>query len=519
MAIGSSPFGNLPRLGGVLSIAIYCVLSVAIAQENDEVDVVVPDPINQEYATGLVEVDPRTYPGFNVAPIHRAFLPAKVDLSKRFPTPGNQGQLGSCTAWAVGYAARSYYAVNTEKRRRNNPDDIASPAYIYHAIRKAENCDVGSAIPDALNLLKQGVASLRQVPYSDTACRRPNAEQVRMATDFRTKGWRWVDYKDVDNIKGALANGNPVIFGMVLHDKFHQLRGPSIYKSIATDRSKSHAMVVVGYDETRQAFKIINSWGRGWGDRGFGWIDYNILSRESHSAYTIVMEPSPPPKPPEPKPKPEPVVDLSGFECAKLSIETNNSERVILGFVASDSDLAKLKQNFEPHKYRINVDVRPFPQCETLLTLDTQLTAPHGPSIKLTGDGSPLKAGETLSFEVSAPDRPVFLYTNYIQADGSVVTLTQPELIPPTPVEPGRHEIFGDGKEGRSKFTIGPPFGREMIVVLASRSPLFEEPLPDAQTEREYLTAVRRALLYKPDPSLPDREVSAAFLPIVTEEK
>jgi C1A family cysteine protease len=45
----------------------------------------------------------------------RDYLPEEVDLSTKFPTPGNQGQQSSCTAWATGYAMRSYY----EGRRRN----------------------------------------------------------------------------------------------------------------------------------------------------------------------------------------------------------------------------------------------------------------------------------------------------------------------------------------------------------------------------------------------------------------
>jgi len=48
-----------------------------------------------------------------------------------------------------------------------------------------------------------------------------------------------------------------------------------------------------------------------------------------------------------------------------------------------------------------------------------------------------------------------------------------------------------------------------MIVAVASRSPLFDRKLPDQQTEREYLTQLRAALVYKPDPAMADRAVSA----------
>jgi hypothetical protein len=92
-------------------------------------------------------------------------------------------------------------------------------------------------------------------------------------------------------------------------------------------------------------------------------------------------------------------------------------------------------------------------------------------------------------------------------------------MLPPTPLTPHEMKIFGDGKEGRSRFIVSAPFGREMIVVLAARSPLFHEALPNTMTEREYLTTLRSAIIYKPDPSLPDRDVAAAVVPIETREK
>ena len=34
-------------------------------------------------------------------------------------------------------------------------------------------------------------------------------------------------------------------------------------------------MVIVGYDNSKRAFKVANSWGSDWGDNGYGWIDYD----------------------------------------------------------------------------------------------------------------------------------------------------------------------------------------------------------------------------------------------------
>jgi hypothetical protein len=44
-----------------------------------------------------------------LVPAYRAFLPVSVDVTSHMPPAGRQGKLSSCTAWAVAYAARSYY--------------------------------------------------------------------------------------------------------------------------------------------------------------------------------------------------------------------------------------------------------------------------------------------------------------------------------------------------------------------------------------------------------------------------
>lgn len=96
------------------------------------------------------------------------------------------------------------------------------------------------------------------------------------------------------------------------------------------------------------------------------------------------------------------------------------------------------------------------------------------------------------------------------------IHLEQPDARAPSQVSPERQLVFGASEDGRAEFTVSPSLGDEMVVVLASRSPLFDEPLPAGQNERDYLSALRKALLYTPDPSLPNRVVAAALLPIQT---
>ena len=165
----------------------------------------------------------------------------------------------------------------------------------------------------------------------------------------------------------------------------------------------------------------------------------------------------------------------------------------------------------------MDVQLRPWPQCEVLLTLDKVLRSDDQPQVTTNSGQTQFKKADQVSFEVKTPKKPAYIYISYIQADGTVINLKQPPVTGPS--LSATKLVFGDGLEGRSKFTVAPPFGREMVVVLASASPLFETRLPSKQTEREYLSALRKAIVYKADPKMPDRELSAAFLGIETGEE
>jgi hypothetical protein len=193
-------------------------------------------------------------------------------------------------------------------------------------------------------------------------------------------------------------------------------------------------------------------------------------------------------------------------------VQKREERNVLVGFVGSEADLKLVNQiaSNVPNTSASGVTLAPWPQCEALLTLEKPLNASEGPRLTVDATGE-MHAGDTLKVAVRSPAQISYLYVAYIQADGSVVTLAQPKGVVPQPTLPNQSLVFGDGMEGRAKFTIGPPFGPEAIIAITSRSPLFDAEQPLVQTEREYLSALRRALIYKPDPALPDREVTATI--------
>ncbi len=287
-----------------ISVVAFLFLSAGAAVAQD-----IPD---EEYGMGLVEDPPQLYRNFSSVPRYRAFLPPEVDLSSRFPVPGNQGQQGSCTAWATGYALRSYQEGKDRKWESfSSQAQTFSPAYLYNRLHADGNC-VGTSISAALDLMKtEGVAPLSEFPYSASDCVRQPDERVKeVAAQFRIKGWRALDVSRLDNAKGRLASGDPVVFGMKISRNFFKLKGSAIYDDLESPRFGSHAMVLVGYSEERQAFKLINSWGTNWGDKGFAWVSYDAVLALSDNQYVVegLTEPKPVVVVEPPKPVPAPIV-------------------------------------------------------------------------------------------------------------------------------------------------------------------------------------------------------------------
>jgi hypothetical protein len=168
----------------------------------------------------------------------------------------------------------------------------------------------------------------------------------------------------------------------------------------------------------------------------------------------------------------------------------------------------------------VAVVVRPWPQCEALLTLDKSLSRSDRPRVKISrSSGNTLASGEALLLEIETPSFPSYLHIAYIQADGTVLNLVQPTVGSFSAYAPRSKIVVGDGRPGGPQFKVSAPFGREMLIVLAGRSPIFSDLRPTQETEREFLTALRKALIAKPDPLSPDRDVTAGFDAIMTAER
>ena len=256
---------------------------------------------------GLADADPETYGRFQIEFFDASSLPQAIDFSPHFPPAGNQGMQSSCVGWAVGYALKSFQE-RLEERWEFGRTTVFSPAWVYNQINGGS--DRGSYIFNALQLIvNKGAATLQTMPYDHrNYWHQPTNAATREAAQYKAANWGPV--LSTQQIKAALFQRLPVVVGMRTYASFSRLRGVnSVYNTFDGLDLGGHAVTIVGYDDNRfgGAFKVINSHGMDWGDRGYFWLPYRHFQRVVDQAYVLKDSPNgqelpaDAPRPPSPR--------------------------------------------------------------------------------------------------------------------------------------------------------------------------------------------------------------------------
>lgn len=243
--------------------------------------------VHSQFATGYEPMDEGEYDKLEIT-FSSTFKSKKVPISytipeEYFPVPRSQGQMGSCVGWATGYAFASFYfSAKNKTGKPENSSQIMSPAFVYHDVRKCNECNCGSSVQGALELLRtKGVVPWVNMPYSDNTCYRPDQSLYNVASNYRISGWqRVVDKMNFREYKEHLSNDVPIIIGVQLGSNFGSYgwkKTANSFTCTQLEANSGHAMLIVGFDDDKRAFKIMNSWGSNWGVNGYIWVDYDCF--------------------------------------------------------------------------------------------------------------------------------------------------------------------------------------------------------------------------------------------------
>jgi hypothetical protein len=510
----------------------------------------------QRRATGANFSPPDVIASAPETPVYRDFLPPAVDLSRYFPPVGDQLMQGSCVGWATAYAARAYYAYQIEHRDTQQMSNIPSPAWVFNIIHLGNNCDNGSQIYDALTVLTKGALSLADYPYDDTKCAMPLPPARSRATDFKIQDFALVFSRTneapdapltdqaVDDTKGQLATGHPVVIAALLDNSFFYLSrepGHQIWTATGNDDNQGgHAFTLVGYDDAAGVFKFINSWNTSWGIDGFSYMTYDTFKARVVEGWTMTMpgdpeigledadfhgadlDPTPPPPPPIIY-KPivvnptdatrdidaEPIV-FGDLNCGSVQVGTAaDGTSTATGFVGTQAELDRVNGLLDGKVEDNQVVLAPWPQCELMLTLQAQLNDSDTPQVVI--DPEAPQVGDNVNVGIRTPGFASYIYAAYFAADGSVLNLTQPNSSALKPK--GTHETLTLASSEGQGLTVTPPVGDEMLLVVASESPLFDQERPGLEADRQFLSGLRQAVL-----AGNSGRITATLLPVTTTE-
>jgi len=212
-------------------------------------------------------------------------LPPLVDLRSVDSLILDQGQLGSCTGNGIAGCINFLHKATGE---------LFSRLFIYYNERSVEGTvdqDAGANIDDGIASVKsQGVCSESIWPYDITQFTvKPSDEAYAQASkDVVT------DYLQVNSlaeVKMCLAAKFPVVFGINVYESFEDSTVASSGHVPVPQSNEQciggHCMKIVGYDDVNQWLIVANSWGTGWGDKGYCYLPYAYVNSDASDFATI----------------------------------------------------------------------------------------------------------------------------------------------------------------------------------------------------------------------------------------
>ena len=255
----------------------------------------------------------------SVKPLEQAAeikLPASVDLRKWCSGIENQGSIGSCTANA-GVGVIEYY-----ERRAFGVHIDASRLFLYKTTRNLLHWpgDTGAFLRTTMGaMVLFGVPPEEYWPYTDKKPTDPIVPKYHFdleppafcyafAQNYQTIKYLRLDPPRIpterllSRIKTYIASGLPPMFGFMVYASIrYAVRGKIPFPGPRERCLGGHAIVAVGYDdkmkiknpfskkETTGALLIRNSWGRGWGDKGYGWLPYEYVLKGQARDFWVLL--------------------------------------------------------------------------------------------------------------------------------------------------------------------------------------------------------------------------------------
>ena len=222
-------------------------------------------------------------------------LPSKVDYTAEMSPVKDQQQLGSCVGFAV--TAMKEWQEQKEhleelksgkKYKRKEKHYDLSESWIYWNSKKIDPWpeEEGTSIRYAMKVLnKIGVPTEKAWPYDDINFSQPKSWTTMIARWSLIKSyWR---ITSLPELKTALIK-TPVPIGIGCYEEIFYVGSDGVvsYPANPSICYYGHAVCAIGYNDNKGLVKFKNSWGPDWGEKGYGYVDYNYIRDFMWDAWT-----------------------------------------------------------------------------------------------------------------------------------------------------------------------------------------------------------------------------------------
>jgi hypothetical protein len=221
-------------------------------------------------------------------------IPPRKDLRALWWRVQDQGATGSCVGWACADGVLRWHFVKTNRIARN---ELVSPRFQWLAAKETDEFSSrpttfveaeGTSLKAALDVSrKYGAVKDSVLPFASGLPYRGDAKtfyaiaaQLKISMYFNLG-------RSVDNWRTWLATKGPILTRLNVDTTWEKATATKgvldVYKP-KTARG-GHAVCVVGY--TPDSFIVRNSWGTGWGDRGFAYASLPYAQEAFTEAYGV----------------------------------------------------------------------------------------------------------------------------------------------------------------------------------------------------------------------------------------
>src|ERR1700738_5149064 len=173
----------------------------------------------------------------------------------------NQDGCGSCWAFAAEGAYEGSYAIRNGTLEDTSEQDPLSCS-------GAGSCGGGWWAGVFNWLISHGDATEASYPYTatDSVC------DTSIPAPYRAVTWAYVipsgGIPSVAQTKQALCDHGPLAVAVLATPLFQAYTGPSVFNEHDTTHGINHGITLIGWNDSKHAWLIKNSWGTGWGMAG-----------------------------------------------------------------------------------------------------------------------------------------------------------------------------------------------------------------------------------------------------------